>query len=65
MGGGASQLNTTVQEHHDMEPRLDELSPDIFSLPNVQVMIYTVSTDRNICYLFLTLKPLVLIIFVF
>ena len=43
MGGGAACLNSSVQEHHDIaEMQLDELGPDIFNAPNVQVIyIYT------------------------
>ena len=41
MGGGASQLHTTVQEHHDIkEISLTELSAEVFSSPSVQVSIY-------------------------
>lgn len=38
MGSGAARLNSNVQEHHDIPNYLDEeLKPDIFSAPNVQV----------------------------
>ena len=38
MGGGASQLHTTVQEYHDIkEVSLSELSADVFTSPSVQV----------------------------
>ena len=38
MGGGAAQLNSEVQEHHDVSQlSLDELSEEIFNAPNVQV----------------------------
>ena len=41
MGGGASQLHTTVQEHDDIkEISLTELSAEVFSSPSVQVSVY-------------------------
>lgn len=40
MGAGAAQLNTSVQEHNDTDMNLEELSPEIFQAPNVQVGIF-------------------------
>lgn len=38
MGLGASRLNTVIQEHHDLvDYTEDDLKPDIFSAPNIQV----------------------------
>lgn len=39
MGSGAARLHTTVQEHHDLPEYVEEdLKPEIFSAPNVQVV---------------------------
>ena len=43
MGGGPAQLYSAVKEIHDHSPDLpsEDLSPDIFNLPNVQVGMTT------------------------
>ncbi|XP_076442581.1 ral GTPase-activating protein subunit alpha-1-like isoform X3 [Babylonia areolata] len=38
MGLGAARLHTTVQEHSDL-PEADDLKPDIFGAPNLQLFI--------------------------
>ena len=38
MACGAAQLNSSVQEHHDLNQwSSEDLSPEIFNAPNVQV----------------------------
>ena len=38
MGGGAACLNSLVQEHHDIaQLNLEDLTPEIYNAPNVQV----------------------------
>ena len=51
MGGGASQLHTTVQEHHDIkEISLAELSAEVFSSPSVQVSVIIVTYNWVVKY---------------
>ena len=38
MGLGAARLHTTVQEHNDLA-EVDDLKPDLFDQPNVQLFI--------------------------
>ena len=45
MASGASQLNTTVQEHHDSsDPIIEELNPEIFKASNVQFFVLNNAT---------------------
>ena len=38
MGSGAARMNSSIQENNDLvEPVLEELTPEIFKAPNVQV----------------------------
>ncbi|GFO04867.1 ral GTPase-activating protein subunit alpha-1, partial [Plakobranchus ocellatus] len=40
MGSGAARLHTTVQEHHDLTEYVEEdLRPEIFNAPNVQLFV--------------------------
>ncbi|RUS74693.1 hypothetical protein EGW08_017551 [Elysia chlorotica] len=40
MGSGAARLHTTVQEHHDLAEYIEEdLRPEIFNAPNVQLFV--------------------------
>ncbi|XP_025103645.1 ral GTPase-activating protein subunit alpha-1-like isoform X4 [Pomacea canaliculata] len=40
MGLGAARLHSTIQEHHDLPDMIeDDLKPDIFGAPNVQLFI--------------------------
>ena len=45
MASGASQLNTTVQENHDIsDPVIEDLNPEIFRAPNVQFFVLNSAT---------------------
>ena len=45
MNSGASQLHTSVQEHHDQgDWSLEELSAEIFNAPNVQFFVLNNTT---------------------
>ena len=44
MGVGASRLNSSVSEFHDViDISLDDLKSDIFTAPNVQVSFHLVN----------------------
>ena len=44
MAGGAAQLNAMVQEFHDVaDVSLDELQPELFYSPNIQVLLFLFS----------------------
>lgn len=63
MGSGAARLHTTVQEHHDLPEYIeDDLRPEIFNAPNVQVSVGEWLHICTTCNTFLILCQCVLLI---